>query len=53
MARAQELKSTLRFLIDEGSSYYKKKHIKNLDKFDLNKNLIQYKRVIDAQFKKV
>ena len=33
------------------SNYYKRKHLKNLDKFDLNKNLFLYKKVIDAHLK--
>lgn len=35
------------------SKNFKKKHFKNLDKFNLDKNLLQYKKVIDGQFKKV
>jgi len=31
----------------------KKKHLKNRKKFDYNKHLLQYKKIIDYQFKKV
>ena len=32
---------------------YKKKHLKNLKRFDFNKNLLEYKKIIDEQLKKV
>ena len=35
------------------SKNFKKKHLKNLKKFDFNKNLLHYKKVIDTQLKKI